>query len=49
MMVVLSPILSLVTITFLALMIFVIKKIGAKSKYYFGIQQKNIGKLKWIY
>ena len=45
MMIVLSPILSLVTITFLALMIFVVNKVGAKSKYYFGLQQKNIGAL----
>ena len=45
MMVVLSPILSLVTISFLALMIFIIKNIGSKSKYYFGMQQKNMGKL----
>ena len=45
MMVVLSPILSLITISFLALMIFIIKKIGSKSKYYFGMQQKNMGKL----
>ena len=42
MMVVLSPILSLITISFLALMIFIIKKIGSKSKYYFGMQQKNM-------
>lgn len=45
MMIVLSPVLSLITISFLALMIFIIKKIGTKSKYYFGMQQKNIGKL----
>ena len=45
MMVVLSPILSLVTISFLALMIFIIKNVGSKSKYYFGMQQKNMGKL----
>ncbi|WP_243281375.1 ABC transporter ATP-binding protein [Clostridium sp. D53t1_180928_C8] len=45
MMFVLSPILSIITITFLAIMIFVISKVGAKSKYYFGMQQKNIGKL----
>ena len=45
MMVVLSPVLILITITFLAVMIFVISKVGAKSKYYFGLQQKNIGKL----
>ena len=45
MMLVLSPILSIVTITFLALMIFLVKSVGAKSKYYFGKQQKNIGKL----
>ena len=45
MMVVLSPILSLITVSFLALMIFIIKNIGSKSKYYFGMQQKNMGKL----
>lgn len=45
MMVVLSPVLSLITVSFLALMIFIIKNIGSKSKYYFGMQQKNMGKL----
>ena len=45
MMVVLSPVLSLITVSFLALMIFIIKNIGSKSKYYFGMQQKNIGAL----
>ena len=45
MMVVLSPILSVITIAFLSLMIFIISKVGGKSKYYFGMQQKNIGKL----
>ena len=45
MMAVLSPVLILITITFLAVMIFVISKVGVKSKYYFGLQQKNIGKL----
>ncbi|MDU4324048.1 ABC transporter ATP-binding protein [Clostridium disporicum] len=45
MMFVLSPVLSVITISFLAIMIFVISKVGAKSKYYFGMQQKNIGKL----
>ena len=45
MMFVLSPLLSLITLTFLFLMIFVIKKVGSKSKYYFGLQQKNIGQL----
>ena len=45
MMVVLSPVLSLITVSFLALMIFIIKNIGSKSKYYFGIKQKNMGKL----
>ena len=39
MMVVLSPVLSLITVSFLALMIFIIKNIGSKSKYYFGMQQ----------
>ena len=45
MMIVLSPILSVITLAFLAFMIFVITKVGSKSKYYFGMQQKNIGKL----
>ena len=45
MMFVLSPILSVITILFLCFMIFVVTKVGAKSKYYFGMQQKNIGKL----
>lgn len=45
MMVVLSPVLSLITVSFLTLMIFIIKNIGSKSKYYFGMQQKNMGKL----
>lgn len=45
MMFVLSPVLSIITIAFLGIMIFVISKVGAKSKYYFGMQQKNIGKL----
>ena len=43
MMAVLSPILIVITVAFLAIMIFVITKVGAKSKYYFGMQQKNIG------
>ena len=47
MMVVLSPVLSLITVSFLALMIFIIKNIGSKSKYYFGMQQKNMGKLNY--
>ena len=45
MMIVLSPIMCIITITFLVLMIFLVKKVGAKSGYYFGMQQKNIGKL----
>lgn len=45
MMIVLSPILCIITITFLGLMMFLVKKVGAKSGYYFGMQQKNIGKL----
>lgn len=45
MMIALSPVLSIITILFLGIMIFVISKVGAKSKYYFGLQQKNIGKL----
>ncbi len=45
MMVILSPMLFIITITFLGIMIFVISKVGSKSKYYFGMQQKHIGKL----
>ncbi len=45
MMAVLSPVLIIITVAFLALMIFEVNNVGAKSKYYFGMQQKNIGKL----
>lgn len=45
MMAVLSPVLIIITVAFLALMIFVVNNVGDKSKYYFGMQQKNIGKL----
>lgn len=45
MMIVLSPVMCIITATFLGLMIFLVKKVGAKSGYYFGMQQKNIGKL----
>lgn len=45
MMFVLSPILGVLTILGLAAMVFLTKKLGEKSKYYFGLQQKNIGKL----
>lgn len=45
MMAVLSPVLIIITVAFLALMISVVNNVGAKSKYYFGMQQKNIGKL----
>ena len=45
MMVVLSPILCLVTFCTLALMIAIMKFVGAKSKKYFGQQQKNMGAL----
>ena len=45
MMAILSPMLIIITVTFLAIMIFVVTKVGAKSKYYFGMQQKQIGKL----
>ena len=45
MMIVLSPIMCIITATFLALMVFLVKKVGAKSGYYFAMQQKNIGKL----
>ncbi|MDD6795454.1 MAG: ABC transporter ATP-binding protein [Clostridiaceae bacterium] len=43
MMVVLSPLLSVITFCVIGFMIFLVKKLGAKSKYYFGLQQKNIG------
>ena len=45
MMIVLSPVMCIITVSFLALMMFLVKKVGAKSGYYFGLQQKNIGKL----
>ena len=45
MMIVLNPLMCIFTIVFLALMMFLVKKVGAKSGYYFGMQQKNIGKL----
>lgn len=43
-MLVLSPILTVFVVLMLAIMIFVIKKIGAKSSVYFKAQQKEIGK-----
>ena len=45
MMAILSPMLIIITVTFLAIMIFVVTKVGSKSKYYFGMQQREIGKL----
>jgi ATP-binding cassette subfamily B multidrug efflux pump len=39
----LSPILFLVTLAFLAIMLFVIGKIGGKSRNYFIAQQQNLG------
>ena len=45
MMIVLSPVMCIITVSFLALMMFLVKKVGSKSGYYFGLQQKNIGKL----
>ena len=45
MMIVLSPVMCIITVSFLALMVFLVKKVGAKSGYYFGMQQKNMGKL----
>ena len=45
MMFVLSPTLTLITLISLAVMLGLIKTIGKKSKYYFGVQQKNIGKI----
>ena len=45
MMFVLSPILGVLTVLGLAAMVFLTKKLGQKSKYYFGLQQKNMGKV----
>lgn len=45
MMFVLSPILGVLTIIGLTIMVLLTRKLGSKSKYYFGLQQKNIGKL----
>jgi len=45
MMFVLSPTLSLITLGTLLVMGILMKVIGKKSKYYFGVQQKNIGKI----
>lgn len=45
MMVVLSPVLCLVTFCTLGIMFLIMKFVGAKSKQYFGEQQKNMGKL----
>ena len=45
MMIVLSPILCLVTFCTLAVMFFIMKFVGGKSKQYFGKQQKNVGQL----
>ena len=45
MMIVLSPVLSLVTFFTLGIMFGIMKIIGAKSKKYFGDQQKDMGKL----
>lgn len=45
MMAVLSPILIVITLIFIGIMVFVIKKVGTKSKYYFGMQQQHIGKI----
>lgn len=45
MMVVLSPVLSLVTFCTLGIMFLIMKFVGAKSKKYFGEQQRDMGKL----
>ena len=45
MMIVLSPVLSLVTFCTLAVMFLIMKFVGAKSKKYFGEQQRDMGKL----
>lgn len=45
MMFVLSPILGVLTVIGLSIMVLLTRRLGSKSKYYFGLQQKNIGKL----
>jgi ATP-binding cassette subfamily B protein len=45
MMVILSPVLTILVVLMLALMLFVIRKIGGKSAMYFKKQQKEIGKV----
>lgn len=45
MMIVLSPVLSIVTFCTLGIMFLIMKLVGVKSKHYFGEQQKNMGKL----
>ncbi len=45
MMLVLSPVLTVLVVIMLALMLFVIRRIGAKSSMYFRSQQKEIGKV----
>lgn len=45
MMFVLSPILSIITLAVLGLMMFIMKKMGAASGKYFGMQQQHMGKL----
>ena len=45
MMLILSPVLTILVVLMLALMLFVIRKIGGKSAMYFKKQQKEIGKV----
>ncbi|MEW9936156.1 ABC transporter ATP-binding protein [Clostridium butyricum] len=45
MMIVLSPVLSIITFCTLGIMFLIMKLVGVKSKHYFGEQQKNMGKL----
>lgn len=45
MMIVINPILALITITILAVMIFLMKKIGKQSGRYFGMQQMRMANL----
>ena len=45
MMFILSPILSIITLAVLGIMMFIMKKMGAASGKYFGMQQQHMGKL----
>ena len=45
MMIVLSPVLTLITFAMLAVMLLVVKTIGGRSRRYFAAQQKAVGEV----